>query len=517
MRVKRWLLAGIALCLLTGMRDPFKPPEDLCRISELSQWRYQGMVGRGERIIGVIKDGQKKWRRVQQNDVLENGWTILQLTPDVLTLGTGTNCEPPQWLWQRQGDTNEAMDSRTTVDADTRRTGGKAQKVTLMVDDVPVAQVLQALAEQEKLNLVVSPDVSGTVSLHLTDVPWKQALQTVVKSAGLITRQEGNILSVHSIAWQNNNIARQEAEQARAQANLPLENRSITLQYADAGELAKAGEKLLSAKGSMTVDKRTNRLLLRDNKTALSALEQWVAQMDLPVGQVELSAHIVTINEKSLRELGVKWTLADAQHAGGVGQVTTLGSDLSVATATTHVGFNIGRINGRLLDLELSALEQKQQLDIIASPRLLASHLQPASIKQGSEIPYQVSSGESGATSVEFKEAVLGMEVTPTVLQKGRIRLKLHISQNVPGQVLQQADGEVLAIDKQEIETQVEVKSGETLALGGIFTRKNKSGQDSVPLLGDIPWFGQLFRHDGKEDERRELVVFITPRLVSSE
>lgn len=365
----------------------------------------------------------------------------------------------------------------------------KPQKVTLMVDDVPVAQVLQVLAEQEKLNLVVSPDVSGTVSLHLTDVPWKQALQTVVKSAGLITRQEGNILSVHSVAWQNDNIARQEAEQTRAQANLPLENRNITLQYADAGELAKAGEKLLSAKGSMTVDKRTNRLLLRDNKTALSTLEQWVSQMDLPVGQVELSAHIVTINEKSLRELGVKWTLADAQQAGGVGQVTTLGSDLSVATATTHIGFNIGRINGRLLDLELSALEQKQQLDIIASPRLLASHLQPASIKQGSEIPYQVSSGESGATSVEFKEAVLGMEVTPTVLQKGRIRLKLHISQNVPGQVLQQADGEVLAIDK----------------------------QDSVPLLGDIPWFGQLFRHDGKEDERRELVVFITPRLVSSE
>lgn len=179
-----------------------------------------------------------------------------------------------------------------------------------------------------------------------------------------------------------------------------------------------SGEKLLSAKGSMTVDKRTNRLLLRDNKTALSTLEQWVSQMDLPVGQVELSAHIVTINEKSLRELGVKWTLADAQQAGGVGQVTTLGSDLSVATATTHIGFNIGRINGRLLDLELSALEQKQQLDIIASPRLLASHLQPASIKQGSEIPYQVSSGESGATSVEFKEAVLGMEVTPTVLQK---------------------------------------------------------------------------------------------------
>lgn len=394
---------------------------------------------------------------------------------------------------------------------------GKAQNVSLMLDDVPVVQVLQALAQQEQKNLIISPDVSGVVSLHLTDVPWKQAFQTVLRSAGLASRQEGTILHVHSGRWQSEETARQEAESLRRQASLPLENRQLTLQYADAVELAKAGGKLLSARGSLTVDKRTNRLLLRDNRAALEVLEQWAMQMDLPVEQVELAAHIVTINEKSLRELGVKWTLAEASQAGTVGQVTALASDLSVATATTRVGFNIGRINGRLLDLELSALEQKQQLDIIASPRLLASHLQPASIKQGSEIPYQVSSGESGATSVEFKEAVLGMEVTPTVLQKGRIRLKLHISQNMPGQVLQQADGEVLAIDKQEIETQVEVKSGETLALGGIFSRKNKSGRDSVPLLGDIPWLGQLFRHDGKEDERRELVVFITPRLVSTE
>lgn len=394
---------------------------------------------------------------------------------------------------------------------------GKTQNVTLVVDDVPVVQVLQALAEQEGKNLVVSPDVSGVLSLHLADVPWKLAFQTVVKSAGLVLRQEGNILHVHSVRWQNESAARQESEQVRIQASLPLEHRNIILHYADATELAKAGEKLLSAKGSMTVDKRTNRLLLRDNNVALLALEKWVAQMDLPVEQVELAAHIVTINEKSLRELGVKWSLADAQQSATVGDVTTLVSDLSVPAATTRVGFNIGRINGRLLELELSALEQKQQLDIIASPRLLASHLQPASIKQGSEIPYQVSSGESGATSVEFKEAVLGMEVTPTVLQQGRIRLKLHISQNVPGQVLQQADGEVLAIDKQEIETQVEVKSGETIALGGIFSRKNKSAEDSVPLLGDIPWLGYFFRHDGKEDERRELVVFITPRLVPTE
>ncbi|HID8742592.1 TPA: DNA uptake porin HofQ [Enterobacter mori] len=379
--------------------------------------------------------------------------------------------------------------------------------VTLVVDDVPVVQVLQALVAQENRNLVVSPDVTGSLSLNLTRVPWRQALQTVVTSAGLVLQEDGGIFYVHTAAWQRE-------QQARRLLEAPLVSQSIPFTWADAGDVQKNAERLLSPKGSLSVDKRTNRLWVRDNQGVVDVLKRWAEQMDLPVEQVELSAHIVTINEKSLRELGVKWNLAEATEAGKVGQVTTLGADLSVASATTHVGFNIGRINGRLLDLELSALEQKQQVDIIASPRLLASHMQPASIKQGSEIPYQVSSGESGATSVEFKEAVLGMEVTPVVLPGGRVRLKLHISENMPGQVLQQADGETLAIDKQEIETQVEVKSGETLALGGIFSQKNKTGSDSVPGLGKIPWIGQLFRHDGKDNERRELVVFITPRLV---
>ena len=386
--------------------------------------------------------------------------------------------------------------------------------VTLVVDDVPVGQVLQTLAELGRYNLIVAPEVSGTLSLHLVDVPWKQALQTVIASAGLILQKEGSVLQVHTQAWGQQQQERREADKTQRQSTLPLVGKSVTLRYAEAEELAKAGGKLLSPQGTMMVDKRLNRLLLRDNAAALQAMEHWIAQMDLPVAQVELAAHIVTINEKSLRELGIKWTLAEAQAAGKIGDITTLSSDLSVSEATTRVGFNIGRIDGRLLDVELSALEQAQQLEIIASPRLLASHQQPASIKQGSEIPYQVSSGESGATSVEFKEAVLGMEVTPTVLQGGRVRLKLHISQNMPGQVLQQADGEVLAIDKQEIETQVEVGSGDTLALGGIFQQQNKSGSESVPGLGSLPWFGRLFRHDGNDNERRELVVFITPRLM---
>ncbi|SUX57039.1 outer membrane porin HofQ [Citrobacter braakii] len=377
----------------------------------------------------------------------------------------------------------------------------KSQNVTLVVDDVPVVQVLQALAEQEKKNLVVSPDVSGVLSLHLTDVSWKQALQTVVKSAGLVLRQEGNILHVHSVQWQSENAARQDNEQARLQASMPLEHRSIILQYADASELAKAGEKLLSAKGSMTVDKRTNRLLLRDNSVALNALETWVAQMDLPVAQVELAAHIVTINEKSLRELGVKWSLADAQQSGAVGTSQRLPAIFLYPQP--HPAWDLTLAILTVVYSSWSCLRWSKNSSWTSSPVhaywLLTCNLPVLSREVRSLIRSPAVKAARHPSS--SRKLYWGMEVTPTVLQKGRIRLKLHISQNVPGQVLQQADGEVLAIDKQEIETQVEVKSGETIALGGIFSHKNKSAADSVPLLGDIPWLGSLFRHDGKEDE----------------
>ncbi|MEN0613543.1 DNA uptake porin HofQ [Klebsiella indica] len=388
--------------------------------------------------------------------------------------------------------------------------------VSLIVDDAPVAQVLQTLAEIKQKNLVVAPDVSGTVSLHLKNVSWSQALRSVIDSAGLALTQQGSVLHVHTQAWQKAQRGQLEAERAKRLQNLPLHGHSVTLHYAHAEDLAKAGEKLLSARGHLTVDKRTNRLLIRDDERHLPALKAWAREMDIPVGQVELAAHIVSMSETSLRELGVKWSLEEASSPPGSGKLTVLNSNLASSDAATRAGFNIGRISGRLLALELSALEKKQQVDIIASPRLLASHMQPASIKQGSEIPYQVSRGDNGATSVEFKEAVLGMEVTPTVLQQDRVRLKLRISENTPGQVLKQEHGEALAIDKQEIETQIEVKSGETLALGGIFSQRNKSSRDGIPLLSDIPWLGSLFRRDGKDNEKRELVVFITPRILAA-
>lgn len=389
--------------------------------------------------------------------------------------------------------------------------------VSLVLDNTPVVQVLQALAEQQNLNLVIAPGVEDVVSLHLQNIPPKQAFQLVLKTAQLVQVREGNVLQIVPKAHQQQQLAQQEERRKQEALKQPLHNQVFSPLHADAAELAdslkSAGEKLLSPRGSVTVDKRTNRLIVRDSKLALKQIAHWMKEMDSPMGQVEIAAHIVTINQDRLHELGVKWSLAQDEKSHS-GRITGLGADVSVNHASTNVGFTVARIDGRLLAIALSALEQQQQLDIIASPRLMAAHRQPASIKQGTEIPYQVASGEGGRTSVEFKEAVLGMEVTPTIQPRGAIRLKLRISQNMPGRSIQQADGEVLAIDKQEIETIVSVKDGETLALGGIFQQHNKASRDSIPLLGGIPLLGSLFRHEAKNAQRRELVVFITPRLI---
>lgn len=259
--------------------------------------------------------------------------------------------------------------------------------VSLVIDDAPVAQVLQALAEMNHKNLVVAPDVSGTLSLRLQKVPWSQALRAVADSAGLSLQQQGTVIYAHTQAWQKANQAQREAEQEKRLQNLPLQAESVTLHFADAEELAKSGGKLLSARGHLMADKRTNRLLIRDDARHLPALKAWAQEMDLPVGQVELAAHIVSMSETSLRELGVKWRLAEAGSPPGSGQITTLSSDVSVNDASTRAGFNIGKINGRLLELELSALERKQQVEIIASPRLLASHMQPAASSREARSP----------------------------------------------------------------------------------------------------------------------------------
>ena len=196
------------------------------------------------------------------------------------------------------------------------------------------------------------------------------------------------------------------------------------------------------------------------------------------------------------------------------GSLSGLNMPLAVRPASITAGMTLTRMNGQLLSLELSALEQEHQAEIIASPRLMTSHGSMASIKQGTEIPYVVTQGKDETATVEFKEAVLGMQITPEVLGGGNVRLTIQLSQNVPGKALQKGSNVPISIDKQEISTRVTVRDGQTLALGGIFQQNKNNQRNKVPILGDIPFFGQLFRHDSRQQNKRELVIFITPRLI---
>lgn len=387
--------------------------------------------------------------------------------------------------------------------------------VSLEFQNAPASVVLQALADYQQLNLIIASDIGANLSLRLVDVPWEQALAIVLRMTHLKVEREGAVMLVFT--EQDIEERRLLAEQKAAPKS--LSHWSFTLQYADAEQVADsldlADGGLLSPQGSVVVDKRTNTLLIRDTPASLALLKSWLAEMDLPLQQVQLAAHIVTISRENLQELGVRWGMGDSKPTSSL-RMNDFNVNLPLPNSAVSVGFNVARIGGRLLELELSALEQENQVDIIASPRLVTSHQQTASIKQGSDIPYTVSQGKKGATTIEFKEAVLGMEVTPKILRNGKITLNLKISQNMPGMAMKRGDSETLLIDKQEIQTQVTVNDGETIVLGGIFQQKSSQGINKVPILADIPWLGGLFKQDAQQQSRRELVIFITPRLISA-
>ncbi|WP_336794646.1 DNA uptake porin HofQ [Pantoea anthophila] len=391
--------------------------------------------------------------------------------------------------------------------------------LSLAFDHAPVEQILQALADYQQVNLLIAPEVEGMLSLRLDNLPWRQALALVARMAKLAVIEQDNVLLVYPLRWQQAQDAAREAERQAQLQQTPLQQRTVTLRYASASDvhasLLSERQSLMTPRGSVTVDKRTNALLLRDTAAALKETARWIQGLDRPLEQIELSAHIVTISEEHLQELGVQWGMlaGDAAVTESLHH-PRLAVPLAVSSPGISAGMALARIGGALLDLELSALEQENQIEIIASPRLFTSHQQTASIKQGTEIPYEVSAGNSGATSIEFKEAVLGMEVTPTIAGNGRIRLKIHISQNMPGRSIRTGDSDILSIDKQEIETQVTVSDGQTLALGGIFQQQRNRGENRVPLLGKVPLIGGLFRQQSAQRKKRELVIFITPRLV---
>lgn len=376
-----------------------------------------------------------------------------------------------------------------------------------------VAIILQALADNKQLNLVLDDDVSIKQTIKLQNIDWQRALDIVLHSAKLQAQIEDNILFVSKAVDPQILLERQQQELKEQQLKQPLEIMSIAVNHAQPMTLIEAIEQqeLLSPRGKAVIDKRTNSLIITDITERFEGIKKLVKAFDKPISQVHISAHIVTMSEESMNELGIKWGYSGGSSLG----LNKFDVGLDVASATSTVGFNLAKLSGGLLNLELSALEAENQLEIIASPNLLTANQNTASIKQGTDIPYEVSSGSNGATSIEFKQAVLGLEVTPKIIADDKMILDLFITQNTAGQSIKRRDGgEALAIETQEIKTQVMVKSGETVVLGGIFQQINNSHTRKVPGVSKLPIIGNLFNNKSKKQQKRELVIFITPQLV---
>lgn len=303
----------------------------------------------------------------------------------------------------------------------------------------------------------------------------------------------------------------------------------IPLKYTQAKEIVESltqGQgNLLSGQGGISYNARSNMLIIRETPSRYNELLTVIQQLDIPSEQVIIEARIVTISDKNLKELGVRWGLFEPQDGSyplnsslNANGFTTKSGDLMVNLASTaptsSIAFQLAKINGRLLDLELSALEEERNVTIIASPRLLTTNKQSASIKQGTEIPYVVTDTESNTQSVTFRDAVLGLEVTPHIDHDKNILMELIVSQNSPGSSVNYGDNQMTTIDKQEIRTQVFAKSGETIVLGGVFHDTSFEGESQVPLLGNVPVVGQLFSNSTKQFEKRELVIFVTPHII---
>jgi type IV pilus assembly protein PilQ len=423
---------------------------------------------------------------------------------------------------------------------------------TVNFQDIPVRNVLQLVADYHDFNLVVSDSVQGNVTLRLDRVPWQQVLDLILKVKNLDKRVTGNVVLVAP----KDELDRQyqlELEKERLAEEIgQLKSEIIAVNFAKASDVAAmiGGEgkvNMLSERGSISIDERTNALLVRDVTDNIDVIRSIVESLDIPVKQVQIEARIVTINEGNLDELGIRWgynsTYGNNTVGGSIeGNLATIGvlgetattegnggdeggndigldDFLNVNLAVTSsnaasIAFQVANLGANtLLDLELSALQQESKAEIISSPRLITTNKQSAYIEQGTEIPY-LEAASSGATSVSFKKAVLSLTVTPQITPDNRLVLDLSVTQDRPGKVVKTGEGEAVAIDTQRIGTQVLVNNGETVVLGGIFQHSITNSVDKVPFLGDIPGLGVLFRRTYENIGKSELLIFVTPEII---
>jgi type IV pilus assembly protein PilQ len=409
------------------------------------------------------------------------------------------------------------------------------EPISLDFQDIPVRQVLQIIAQINSFNLVTTDTVTGNVTISLSGVPWEQALDMILKIRGLDKRLEGNILL---IAPTEELIARetQQLQSKQQVAELaPLVSVNVQINYAKAQNLAailKGTENsILTARGSVAVDERTNTLLLRDTQTSIDQAKVLVDALDVPIKQVLIESRMVTVRDNASESLGVQWGLSNTISNGAVsgsltaadsitnGIIPPIGDRLNVVLPISNpagrIGVQIARLlDGTIIDLELSALESENKGEVIASPRITVANQHQAYIEQGTEIPY-VEATSSGATSVEFKKAVLSLQVTPHITPDERIIMDLVVTQDTRGDTVSTSTGDAVAIDTQEISTQVLVENGETIVLGGIFQQSSARDIRKVPLLGDLPIIGYLFKNSSEVLEKRELLIFVTPKILT--
>ena len=415
------------------------------------------------------------------------------------------------------------------------------KRVSLDFQDVDVRTILQILAKESNMNIVASDSVSGKMTLSLKDVPWDQALDLVMQSRGLESRRNGNIIRV-APAEEFRKIDVETLENAKRIEELgPLVSRTFQLKYKDVNEFRKIlnisenggsgnnsgnnNNSLLSNRGSAVIDPATNTLIIKDNQNVIKEFERLIEQLDVPARQVMIEARIVEATDGFSRALGVKFgynkTSGSTRIGSGLGSNNNTGNAFSVApnvnlpaSSATSALTIVRALSSGALGLELSAMQEQNRGKIISSPRVLTQDRKEATIKAGREIPYQEASS-SGATSTSFKEAVLGLTVTPQITPDGNVIMDIKLNKDSVDE-----NCSVLGtpcISTKELNTRAMVEDGGTIILGGIYEEDNSNAQYKVPLLGDIPVVGNLFRGTKRNNSKNELLIFITPRIMGSE
>jgi type IV pilus assembly protein PilQ len=414
--------------------------------------------------------------------------------------------------------------------------GYSGERLSLNFQDIEVRSVLQLIADFTGLNVVVSDTVRGSLTLRLKNVPWDQALDIILKTKGLDMRQTGNVILVAP----SEEIAAREKLELESKKQIeelePLYSEYIQINYAKANDIAKllksSETTLLSDRGMTTTDARTNTLLVQDTAAKLVEIRQLVARLDIPVRQVLIESRIVIAANNFAKELGVRFGLNketefNDDHIVSVGGTQPgndvidpglLGADgllvdLGAIAANSSIGLAVGKIGSHMLNLELSAMEAEGQGEVISSPRVLTSNQKTAFIESGTEIPYQEATS-SGATSTSFQKAVLRLGVTPQITPDNRLIMDLEISKDSVGEF--SVDG-VPAINTNEIATQVLVDDGETLVLGGIYQQEKRQELEKTPFFGDLPLVSWMFRRTFTTDDKAELLIFVTPKIVKEE